>query len=222
MDVKFVEFLRKRTGRVGSESHTQNHPSLPSLPLRLSRLGRLPWLVGRVVPHDHDCATQSQTHTHSKSSKLHHACITHRSRFTLRAHSTPGVDPSPSLSNRRLHRLKDAALVSTPRPLPATSLYEQSTYQRCTSQAAHPWPQAAPRTQCSSTTLLWRPLVPIIYMAFTSLRALALLRTCPFASLPDGILDSDGCLPMAPGLTMPEGCFSIAAATFLPPASASG
>ena len=47
-------------------------------------------------PH-HDCASQ----THGKS---HHTCITHRS-IKVYICSTPGVDPSPSLSNRRLHRL---------------------------------------------------------------------------------------------------------------------
>ena len=106
--------------------HDHHHTTHPPAPLaHISRSSiRPPNLpspdsVPGPSPH-HDCASQ----THGKS---HHTCITHRS-IKVYICSTPGVDPSPSLSNRRLHRL----VRSRPHPYNA-----QSTYQRCTSQAAH-------------------------------------------------------------------------------------
>ena len=153
-------------------------------------------------PH-HDCASQ----THGKS---HHTCITHRSRFTF----------AQPLASTRLHHSATAG--STASSAPGHILIRTIDVSTLHIAGRASLPQAAPRTQSLSTALLWRSLVPIIYWAFTSLRALALPRTpCPFASLPDGILDSDGALPMAPGLAMPEGCFSIAGASFLTAASAS-
>ena len=192
--------------RSRSPSHDATHP--PALLAHISRSSiRPPNLpspdsVPGPSPH-HDCASQ----THGKS---HHTCITHRSRFTF----------AQPLASTRLHHSATAG--STASSAPGHILIRTIDVSTLHIAGRASLPQAAPRTQSSSTALLWRSLVPIIYWAFTSLRALALPRTpCPFASLPDGILDSDGALPMAPGLAMPEGCFSIAGASFLTAASAS-
>ena len=181
-------------------SSTRTHLKIIHSPPQFALLQ--PDSVPGPSPH-HDCASQ----THGKS---HHTCITHRSRFTF----------AQPLASTRLHHSATAG--STASSAPGHILIRTIDVSTLHIAGRASLPQAAPRTQSSSTALLWRSLVPIIYWAFTSLRALALPRTpCPFASLPDGILDSDGALPMAPGLAMPEGCFSIAGASFLTAASAS-
>ena len=174
----------------------QDHPFAPPICLLQTR-----FLARRhtmIVPHRHT------------ANPITLASLIAQSRFTF----------AQPLASTRLHHSATAG--STASSAPGHILIRTIDVSTLHIAGRASLPQAAPRTQSSSTALLWRSLVPIIYWAFTSLRALALPRTpCPFASLPDGILDSDGALPMAPGLAMPEGCFSIAGASFLTAASAS-
>ena len=180
-------------------SHTsqeQDHPFAPPICLLQTR-----FLARRhtmIVPHRHT------------ANPITLASLIAQSRFTF----------AQPLASTRLHHSATAG--STASSAPGHILIRTIDVSTLHIAGRASLPQAAPRTQSLSTALLWRSLVPVIYWAFTSLRALALPRTpCPFASLPDGILDSDGALPMAPGLAMPEGCFSIAGASFLTAASAS-